>query len=309
MRMIRAVAMVLAVGVVASTVAGCRRGAMSTQGVRLGRGVELIPVSGPPEALVRAAEPPTWVPTGAVPRGYQVLSAVRGSGYEAVLGARGDDVTTAWLFTSEWRNLGAIRGIRRPGLVTWAEWPRRGSPLGVLVERRDAPPFWMEAGVVRPPATDFHRLVRLDDCQWPGALWAGDSLVVHCQLVRKLPVGYSRENVFVSAEPATGAVRTVYREPLPGAGGVGDAAEDPKSIGTALASPDGTRIAFDRVPPSDSRSGIWLLDPGSGACRQLTYPPPGIVHQLVRWESSTEILGYSAPGQVYAFRLRLGPGS
>jgi hypothetical protein len=82
----------------------------------------------------------------------------------------------------------------------------------------------------------------------------------------------------------------------------------PGAIQTALPSPDGTRIAFDRLPPGNKRSGIWLLDLRSRRCRQVTFPTEGFSHLLLRWEGDSAVLAGCVPGPPQMFRLELSRG-
>jgi hypothetical protein len=124
----------------------------------------------------------------------------------------------------------------------------------------------------------------------PRLLWLGDSLLCYYQAKRESPYPY---NVVLRIDTVTGEADEILREER------WDPSRGP--VDTALASPDGRYVAFDRSSLAGGTClGLWLLDLKSRECSEITYEYASRYrHRLLTWE---------APN-VIAFRRYAGPAA
>jgi hypothetical protein len=133
------------------------------------------------------------------------------------------------------------------------------------------------------------------------AVWAGERVVA----VYEPDDG---ANVLVLIDPATRAVRELYREPPQAAGAL---------IGRLWPSPGGSRVALDRTPTYTSanptsrsrKRGIVVVDIATGRSGPVANDPRrSYYHATVEWENEDSLLfAIGEGGSTSLYRARLRP--
>ncbi len=227
------------------------------------------------------------VPKGILSAEYEILQAVRGREYGAVVAERRNGQRPAvgvWLFDPTWRRIGQVKGLplgERNGSVLLA-WDRAGRRLGVLLWVPSVRVPSMSAtvlGLVELPRLAFTQILILDRATWPQMVWAGNTILVSCSI--------DNQNLVLRVDPATGHMQRLYAEDrhLPRLSAIQD----------VKLSPDGRYLAFsvlDLTPRGPAQMGIYLLDLAAGKRVRLTSEAgaSSYVHNVVRWEDDARLL-------------------
>ena len=221
------------------------------------------------------------VPAGVLPRGFRAVSAAPGRAYWAVVGEKEELHGThqgLWMFDMNWalvgRMLGSPPAPTRQQYVHFA-WDAEGHWLAVGLVNMGLD---SEVFVSRPPPPTFKRLVYLPDASVSLAQWSRQELILLCG-------NTEHSNIVLAVDPNTALSRTVYAE---------DAEKGMISPTECKVSPDGTRMAFSRVPDAQTEQtncGIWVLNLDAGECVELTREErSGYYHMFHAWEGSDSIL-------------------
>lgn len=83
-------------------------------------------------------------------------------------------------------------------------------------------------------------------------------------------------------DPVTKGLETFYQEPI---------SHEYPEVGMVMASPDGSKFAFERLSPFPGYSaGIWIIDIAKKQCLEATYSKvPNYWHSLLGWTSNTKL--------------------
>ena len=238
-------------------------------------------------------------PRGAVPKTEGLLWAVEGQSLNAVT-SNGADAARVWILDTQWQMIGEVkpplRARQEPRQIV-ALWDGRGERLLVSVMVDDRPPYAHYVGVVAPPdvtltwiASEFRDM---SDFGW---LPDGDRRAF--VLARD-----GQWQTLMIADPEDGKA-TSHRVAK---------CDERIALWDVLASPDGTRAAFERVGDSRDHTlqlGVLLLDLLTGEVGEITSEDTKrYVHQPWKWESPVSLLFTRRTDGPYpeVWRARLRP--